>query len=145
MLVLHVRRRLQANVESVFDAWTNPEALKAWWGPVGVTCTAARIDLRPGGHYAIDNLLADGTTVTISGEFREVERPRLLVYTWTTGRDSQAPELVTLRLASIGNETDLEICHERIASEQTREQHRGGWDGCLDGFSSYLGKREPVR
>jgi hypothetical protein len=26
-----------------------------------------------------------------------------------------------------------EVTHERIADEATRDQHRRGWEGCLDG------------
>jgi uncharacterized protein YndB with AHSA1/START domain len=35
----------------VFSAWTNPELLKAWWGPKGFTNTFHEFDLRPGGNW----------------------------------------------------------------------------------------------
>jgi len=54
-LTLVVRRTIGASPERVFDAWTKPERLRLWWGPRGVTCTAAEVDLRVGGRYRIAN------------------------------------------------------------------------------------------
>jgi uncharacterized protein YndB with AHSA1/START domain len=33
----------------VYQAWTNPNHLKNWWGPNGFTNTFNEFDLRPGG------------------------------------------------------------------------------------------------
>jgi uncharacterized protein YndB with AHSA1/START domain len=37
--------------ELVFNAWTDPVLLQAWWGPMGFTNTFHEHDLRPGGHW----------------------------------------------------------------------------------------------
>jgi hypothetical protein len=50
---LVVRRRIHATPEKLFAAWTQPEHLVRWWGPQGVACPAAEIDLRVGGAYRI--------------------------------------------------------------------------------------------
>ena len=54
----------------MFAAWTTPELLRQWWGPTGVRCIAAEIDLRVGGTYRIGNEIPDGSVIWISGEFR---------------------------------------------------------------------------
>ena len=66
---LVVRRRINATAEKLFAAWTRPELLVRWWGPQGVACPAAEIDLRVGGSYRIANQFPDGTLVWIAGVF----------------------------------------------------------------------------
>jgi len=81
--ILVVRRRIAASAERLFEAWTTPAQLTAWWGPRGVRCVHADVDARIGGAYRIENALPDGRTLFISGEFLAVEPPRRLVYTWS--------------------------------------------------------------
>ena len=39
----------------VFAAWTRPETLARWFGPVECTSIEARIDLKVGGRYPMDD------------------------------------------------------------------------------------------
>lgn len=52
---LVIVRELAAPVARVWQAWTTPEALGAWWGPKGLGLRVERHDLRVGGlfHYAM--------------------------------------------------------------------------------------------
>src|SRR5215471_14892646 len=68
-LSLVVRRTIRASAERLFALWTSREHLERWWGPPGVVCTSAEIDLRVGGRYRIANRLPDGRTLSIVGEF----------------------------------------------------------------------------
>jgi uncharacterized protein YndB with AHSA1/START domain len=84
------------------------------------------------------NALPDGTTVTIHGEFRVVEPPSKLVYTWRM--DDGAPEcsLVTVTFEPHGDRTEVVVVHEDIPAEPVRESHERGWRGCLDGLELHL-------
>lgn len=42
-------RTFNVPVERVWQAWTDPELVKQWWGPDGFSCPLARIDFREGG------------------------------------------------------------------------------------------------
>src|SRR5215831_11946252 len=64
---LVVRRVIGAPAAKLFDAWTTPEALLAWFGPRDVRCIAADIDLRVGGAYRLGNELPDGRVLWIAG------------------------------------------------------------------------------
>jgi uncharacterized protein YndB with AHSA1/START domain len=134
-ITLIVRRTMKADARRVFDAWTKPEQLMKWWGPRPVTCTHAQIDLRVGGSYRIANLLPDGSTLFISGEFELVEPPVRLAYTWRVERPNAAvPEVsrVTVRFEPQGAATEVIVLHERIDSPATATDHEQGWNGCLD-------------
>ena len=134
---LVVRRFIRATPRRLFEAWTTPSQLLSWWGPRGVRCTQAEIDLRVGGRYRLGNELPDGRVVVIAGEFLAVEPPTELVYTWRVDSQSVAPERVTVRFDQRGEGTEVVIVHERIADAVTREGHLGGWEGCLDGLAAY--------
>jgi uncharacterized protein YndB with AHSA1/START domain len=46
---LVITRVFDAPRELVWNAWTEPERVKRWWGPEGFTAPFCRIDLRVGG------------------------------------------------------------------------------------------------
>ena len=137
-VALIVRRLIRASAERIFDAWTRPEHLLLWWGPRPVPCSGAEVDLRVGGRYRIANAVPDGTTVVIEGEFREVERPRKLVYTWRMGQGTAESSLVTVRFEARGDATEVVVVHEHIPSAAVRESHEAGWNGCLDGLRAFF-------
>lgn len=139
---LVVRRAIRAARERVFALWTDPREIVQWWGPPGVTCPEAHVDLRPGGEYRIANRFADGRLVWIRGRFEVVDPPQRLVYTWQVG-DAPAPgaaiERVTVHFESAGaGSTEVIVTHERIPNEETRRGHAAGWDGCLDGLERFV-------
>jgi uncharacterized protein YndB with AHSA1/START domain len=138
--VLLVRRSIRASPERIFDAWTQPEHLKQWWGPKSVECVDAEVDLRVGGRYRITNQFPDGKVLCISGEFETVERPHCLVYTWRVDDVAVAAERVTVTFEARGEATEVIVAHERIPTESMRDMHEQGWIGCLDGLVDYLQK-----
>jgi uncharacterized protein YndB with AHSA1/START domain len=48
---LVVTRIVDAPLEMVWKAWTDPAQVKRWWGPKHFTSPSCRIDLREGGKY----------------------------------------------------------------------------------------------
>ncbi len=134
---LIVRKTIRATPERLFAAWTTAEQLKQWWGPKGVSCSSAEVDLRVGGRYRLANETPEGT-VWISGEFEVITRPEELVYTWNIEPASAPPERVTVRFEAKDEQTEVVVIHERIASEAARVQHQHGWQGCLDGLEELL-------
>lgn len=135
---LRILRLVPASPEKVFSAWTDPEALLQWWGPKGVRCSAAEIELRVGGAYRIANELPDGSTLWISGEFEVIERPHLLVYSWTVENALPVTECVSVRFSEHASGTQIDLTHEQIATEVLRDQHQQGWIGCLDGLTNFF-------
>jgi uncharacterized protein YndB with AHSA1/START domain len=144
-LSLVVRRTVRAPVERVFEAWTQPQHLRAWWGPKDVTCVDPEVDLRVGGRLRIGNKLPNGDVMWINGEFELVSPPSKLVYSWQLGPDKDAPlapretrERVSVRFEPHEAGTEIIIVHERLASEASRKSHEDGWFGCLDGLVRHL-------
>ena len=137
-ITLVVRRTIAARATRLFAAWTEPEQLRHWWGPGGVVCVDAAVDLRAGGRYRIGNRMPDGSVLWIAGEFEVVERPHRLVYTWQLEGGSGAAERVAVAFVERGDATEVIVTHTRIATASLRDGHRAGWEGCLDGLDRYV-------
>lgn len=144
-LHLVVRRTIRATPERLFDAWTSPEQLIQWWGPVGVTCPVAEVDLRVGGRYRLANETPAGDTIWITGEFERIDRPNEIVYTWSIEPASREPERVTVRFSPKSDgHTEVIVVHERIADARERDEHERGWHGCLDGLVALCEAASPA-
>lgn len=141
MVTLIVRKTIRATAERLFAAWTTEAQLKQWWGPQGVKCIDAEVDLRKGGRYRIGNQFPDGKILWISGEFEVIEKPRKLVYSWRIEPDTAGVERVTVQFETQGENTEVIVTHERIASEELRDMHQQGWVGCLEGLARFAESR----
>lgn len=76
-----VTRRFDAPRELVFQAWTDPEHVRQWWGPPGSTMLVCEADVRPGGSWRRVTMDAGGGEVPFKGVYQEVRPPERLVYT----------------------------------------------------------------
>jgi uncharacterized protein YndB with AHSA1/START domain len=128
-----LQRTFAATPEEVFDAWTNPRVLERWWATQpSWTAPGCEVDLRVGGRYEL-RMLDDqtGEVHAVAGEYREVERPRRLVYTWCwQGGGGPHPghvSLVTVEFLAEGDATTVVLEHSGLASEESRRNHGVGW------------------
>ena len=75
---IRFERRLDADRAHVFDAWTKPEEVTAWWDPDGEPLVACEIDLRVGGSFAFAT--RQHTERPFAGVYREIAPPERLVF-----------------------------------------------------------------
>ena len=134
--VLRLTRRFDAPPERVFDAWTDPELLRRWFHAGQYWTTPdADVDLRPGGRYRLAMRTEEGDIHAVVGEYREVTRPNRLVYTWAwegpADSEMAAESLVTVEFKGDGGGTAVELTHTGFPSDDNRDQHAHGWEGCL--------------
>ena len=128
-LTLDLKCRLPAPPAIVFIALTNPDELSKWWGPHGFTSPSVDFDARMGGSYRITMQPPDGEVFHLSGEFREVDPPAQLAYTfrWEEPDPDDQETVVTLTLRDLGNATELVLAQGPFATEGRRALHEGGW------------------
>ena len=65
----------------VFDAWTQPELLRRWYGPAGWQLVVCEIDLRVGGAWRFVSRQPGGREIGQHGVFRELSPGRRIVQT----------------------------------------------------------------
>lgn len=141
-----LERTFAASPEEVFDAWTNPEVLERWWAARPTwSSPGCEVDLRVGGRYVL-RMYDDetGQLHAVGGEYREVVRPRRLVYTWCwEGDDGPHPghvSLVTVEFRPADQGTIVALEHSGLASEESRTRHGEGWRGSLENLARRIFK-----
>jgi uncharacterized protein YndB with AHSA1/START domain len=75
-----ISRVLDAPRELVWKCFTDPERMKQWWGPKGVSVEQAKMDLRPGGIFLYGMKTADGTVMWGRMVYREIVPPQKIVF-----------------------------------------------------------------
>lgn len=100
---LLIAKVLDAPVDLVWEAWSNPEHICNWWGPNGFTCTISKMDLKPGGEWHLVLHGPDGTDFKNRSTFTEVIPAVRIVY-----RHDSAPKfLATITFEDRGEQTFL--------------------------------------
>jgi uncharacterized protein YndB with AHSA1/START domain len=130
---------IKAPAERVFEALTNPQQRLKWWGAEGVyRGTHMESDLRPGGKWLTRGVGRDGASFSVAGEYREIERPRVLVFTWLPSWEKDASEsLVRFDLDEKDGVTTVRLTHSGLTTEASRDHHKG-WPQVLAWLRSYV-------
>ncbi len=130
---------IKAPAERIFEALTNPDERMKWWGAEGrFQTTHMESDLRPGGKWMMRGIGMGEKPFTVAGEYRKIERPRLLVFTWLPDWQENAPEtLVRWDLEEKGSVTTVRLTHSGLTSESSRASHRG-WPQILGWLQAYV-------
>ena len=103
-----LRFRLAAPPEAVYRALTEVDHVRRWWSPDGWTTTVRELDVRPGGAFALSNVMPDGTAVELRGTYREVVPGYRLSHT-LRGLGDDRESLVTFELRPAGAGTHLRV------------------------------------
>ena len=154
-----IARVFDAPRERVWQAWTEADRLKQWWGPKGFKVTHCKVDLRPGGlmHYCLR--MPDGGEMWGRFVYREIVKPERLVWvnsfsdkdggitvhpmspTWpremlssAVFEDQGSKTKLTIQWAPVDGSTALEC----KTFEEGRDSMKMGWSGTFEQFANYL-------
>jgi uncharacterized protein YndB with AHSA1/START domain len=133
-LTLALRRVLRAPRPLVFGSFRDPAALAQWWGPSGFTTPRLEFGPRVGRRYRIEMQPPEGDAFVLTGEFREVEPPARLVFTfaWEEPDPDDVETLVALAFRDLGEVTELTLTQGPFQTEARRALHRDGWTDSFD-------------
>lgn len=151
---LRLVRRFSAPRRRVFEAWTDPHALKRWWTHRDFVADDVEVDLREGGSYRIvfsprqgaadavrrhlDTEPSDREHVAITGTYREIVPPERLVFTFIFDAVDSRETLVTVEFRDLGDETEVVVVHDDCPDESVRAFFGWGWESVLDELSRAL-------
>ncbi|MGH9446112.1 MAG: SRPBCC family protein [Terriglobia bacterium] len=130
---------ITATAERVYEALTDPSQRVRWWGAEGrFQTTHMESDLRVGGKWMMEGIGLGGKPFTVRGEYRQIERPRLLVFTWLPDWQEDATEsLVRVDLEEKEGVTTVRLTHSGLGSESSRASHKG-WPQILTWLQAYV-------
>jgi uncharacterized protein YndB with AHSA1/START domain len=142
-LVLRLKRILPAPRAAAYRALSDPGELAKWWGPRGFTAPSVEFDPRVGGSYRIAMQPPDSDLFHLAGEFREVDPPARLTYTfrWDPPDPDDRQTVVTLSLQDRGERTEVLLTQGEFATEERLALHADGWTGSLGRLEQVLGEK----
>lgn len=138
---LTIQRKIKANPEKVFQAWTQPEALSQWFGPGAIQVVSAESDPTPGGRYRIQMKSPDGEMHDVGGAYQTVEPFTALSFTWAWASTPERESFVALTFEAMPYGTLLTVKHDQFYDEEARDRHDEGWLGSLEKLEAYVSKR----
>lgn len=138
-IVIRVRRGFDASAERVFDAWLDPERARAFLFSTSTgVMVRAEVDARVGGSFNFTDR-RDGVDAEHIGQYLEIDRPKRLVFTFHTDRNSTELSRVTVEIVSVGSGCELTLTHE-MDQKWADYKHRteAGWTSILEGLGAVL-------
>jgi len=148
---LHLEHAFQAPPETVFDAWTDPAAIRQWF-PDGAAVHwdgDPKVDARRGGRFDW-RVVGDDNPRDIfhfRGAYCEITRPAKLAFTWNWSSlpidrvHGPGKTLVTIEFAAANNGTKIVLTQTGLPSEAARDAHDKGWQRCFTGIAKIVERR----
>jgi uncharacterized protein YndB with AHSA1/START domain len=149
--------QLDAPAARVWQAWTDCDRLRSWWGPSGYTVISCHLDVRVGGRFLLCLRSPDGKEIWSAGLYREIVPGRRLVVT-DSFSDEQgnvvsptrygfAPDfpeelLLIVTLDEVDGETALSVRHRGLPLGEDYGATRIGWSQALNKLATQV---EPAR
>ncbi|WP_113701307.1 SRPBCC family protein [Nonomuraea lactucae] len=149
-----VTRVFDAPLERVWRAWTEPELVRRWWGPVGFSAPLARMDVRPGGTSLVCMRSPDGHDLYNTWTYGQVVPGERLEFVLRFSDESgdpldparlglppgipaEVPHVITFTDVN-GRGTRITVTESGYGIESTRDGSRIGLEQCLDKMTTAL-------
>ncbi|HRO02617.1 MAG TPA: SRPBCC family protein [Terricaulis sp.] len=127
---VRVSRRFDASAERVFNAWLDPAMIERFIvGPAvrEEELVHIRVDARVGGRFSF-KVMRGGAAIDHVGTYREIERPRRLVFTWGVDEEQGDLSVVTIEIAPLSHGCVLTLTHQiDPAWAEYAERTEAGW------------------
>lgn len=136
-LSLNLVRHINAPVKMVFNAWLDPELLAQFMKPAdSVTTSKVNVDAKTGGRFSIV-MIADGKELPHSGEYLVIDPHTQIIFTWESPFSIEG-STVTLDFSETEKGTSLRLNHVKFPSEESRNNHEGGWTAIMAKLDSVV-------
>jgi uncharacterized protein YndB with AHSA1/START domain len=140
-----VECRYPVSRQRVYEAWTNPDHVRQWFGTQSGDLYDATVELRPGGRWRFTEHLDENGSTGFEGEYVEVTPNELLVFTWrkftvSMNGMSESTLYSTVRIAfrDAVEGSSMQIVHSNLDSE-SGIGFRAGWASGAASLAAFLG------
>ncbi len=144
---LTITRVLDAPLERVWRAWTDPKELQAWWGPRGVTNPVCTWEAEADGEIEIVMLAGEelgelkGSEWPMNGQFKKVVPQQKLIFSSQAMADGKPilENLCTVTFNRQGNKTEMTL---NVVVTKVTPQAEGPLAGMKMGWTQSIDKLE---
>lgn len=138
---LVIRRTLPFPREKVFAAWLDATGMQRWVRPGNIRSAEVTLDPRVGGKFRI-LMKGDERNYDHTGQYKVIEPPSKLAFTWMSEGTDQQETLVTLEFFEREKGAcEVVLTHERFPRPDKVQAHEKGWGDIVNRLADYLGGR----
>lgn len=132
-----IERHIDANLERVWDAWSNPSDIQQWNAASDDWHTPhAEVDLREGGRFLSRMEAKDGSFgFDFEGTYTRVVPREAIDYVMSDGRE------VNIEFADHAPGSHVRVTFD-AETENPAEMQRQGWQAILDNFGRYVAAKD---
>jgi len=122
-----VPKLLPASPDRVYKAWTDEKEATAWLANGGRAILQPHVD----GLFFIDMVYLEHTYPHY-GRYLATEPGKRLEFTWVSQGTEGKESIVEVTFTPHSDGTMLTLTHRGLPSEESANQHTGGWSEILD-------------
>jgi uncharacterized protein YndB with AHSA1/START domain len=132
---LTVSRVVDAPRDLVWQAFTEPEHLAAFWGGPDITVPVESVtmDVRAGGSFELTMVASDGAEYPNRGEYVEVDKPSRIVFT-----ELDTGITATITFAVLGDKTEVTIHQVGVPERFLGPEAEAGFAAMFDKLEALL-------
>ena len=149
-----IERVFDAPLAQIWQAWSDPQQFKRWWGVRAFTTPVVEIDFRLGGKYLYCMRSADGQDIWGTGVYREIIDQQRIVFSdsfadaqgnpvsgdyYGMGNDFPDDLEISVTLEDIGNgRTRQTLEHIGMPAGELAEMTTASWNESFDKLAELL-------
>lgn len=135
-----IKRTLDAPLELVWTAWTQPEHIANWWSPKGITTKIIKHEFKVGGTWKFVMPMPDGKEFTAEGVYTEIVKHEKIFSKADFKPMTVGVEIQALFKAN-GNKTDFtfNVVHPTVEYRIQQEKM-----GILNGWGSVFNRLDEL-
>ena len=140
---LTISRLIKAPPSAVWDAWSDPAKLAAWWIPAPIECRVDTLDLRPGGGFVTRMREGDGAFQPhVDGCFLEAVPEKRLVFTTvlTEGWRPAEPWLAITAILTFEAQDGGTLYAARVLHKNPEDSAKHDEMGFQEGWGTAIGQ-----
>lgn len=139
-------RVFDAPRDLVFETFTDPELIPAWWGPRGSTTIVDKMEFEVGGAWRFVHRDVDGSETGFRGTYREITPPERIVQTFEWEGMPGHVIVETAEFEDLGDRTKITTRSLFHTTEERDGMLASGMESGLtethDRFTELLAKRQ---
>ena len=138
---LTIKKTLNAPIDLVWKAWTEPDHIAKWWVPEGMPFEVIEYNFSVGGKWKYQMMMPDCQPFISEGTFKEIEEKKRIVSSADFKPMTEDVELHIL-FESKGDQTFLEFSVVHTSQEYCKQQEEmgfyNGWGSVMERLDSFL-------
>ena len=138
---LTIEKTLNAPIQLVWEAWTKPEHIAAWWGPKGMQTEVIEHDFKVGGKWKYSMTMPDGNKFIAEGEYKEIVEFQKIISSADFKPMTEGVEMQVL-LEEKDNQTQFTFHIIHATAEYCQQQEKmgfyNGWGSVFERLVEFL-------